>query len=90
MEQGTEFTVEPFRSRKHDFRSDKGQRHVYPKVRQKWNPRICQRRSKTNLTKYEGSDQIETMPRRFKGTPSMRAYWRAQKRKHRAKKKGKK
>jgi hypothetical protein len=36
MEQGKDFTFEPFRPRDHGPRSDKGKSHNYPKVRRKW------------------------------------------------------
>jgi hypothetical protein len=36
MEQGLDFTVEPFKTRKQGPRSDKGKRHIYPKTRKKW------------------------------------------------------
>ena len=36
MEQGIDFTIEPFKPRLHGPRSDKGKSHNYPKVRRKW------------------------------------------------------
>jgi hypothetical protein len=36
MEQGIDFTIEPFKPRKHGPRSDKGEVHSYPKTRKKW------------------------------------------------------
>lgn len=92
------FSIEPFKSRKHDFRADKGKTHNYPKTRKRWNPkRICQRKtrkSKTNLSKYDTealsiNGATMSRKRKFKGTPSMREYWREQKRKQREKDKKK-
>lgn len=88
MEQTKDLTVEPFKARKHDFRSDKGQHHRYPKTRKRWNPRICLRHSKTNLnlTDSNAQDAIMEPKHKFKGAPSMREYWRKKKAEERAKK----
>jgi hypothetical protein len=43
MELNREFTIESFKQRKHEHRSDKGKHHNYPKNRGKWTPRICLR-----------------------------------------------
>ena len=32
-----DFIIEPFRQRKHEFRADKGKKHVYPDQRKRWN-----------------------------------------------------
>ena len=36
MEQGIDFTIEPFKPHKHGPRSDKGKMHNYPKSRKNW------------------------------------------------------
>jgi hypothetical protein len=32
-----DFTIESFQQRKHEFRTDKGKKHIYPKQRKRWN-----------------------------------------------------
>jgi hypothetical protein len=72
MEQRRDFINEPFKSRKHDFRSDKGKKHSYPETRQKWNPsRICQRQSKTNLDINESKAHDNIMSRKFVGARAL-------------------
>jgi hypothetical protein len=36
MEQGIDFTIESFKSRKRGPRSDRGKTHNYPKIRRTW------------------------------------------------------
>jgi len=52
----------------------KGKNICYPADRKKLDAPICQRSSKTNLGKCETSDSSKPMAKKFKGTPSMRAY----------------
>ena len=47
----TDFIIESFKSRKHDFRTDKGKKPNYPKFRRCWNS-SSHRQNKPNLSKY--------------------------------------
>jgi hypothetical protein len=82
-----EFIIEPFKSRKHQFRTDKGKKHSYPKQRKRWNL-ICSGQSPTNLILNQTSEHYRSMDnaKTFKHPADVREFWKITKRKQRAKK----
>jgi hypothetical protein len=86
VEQVKDLIIEPFKSRKREFRSDKGKKHSYPKQRK--SPLNSSKTVKdTNLALNVEKSRVLVMSRKYKGSPSMREYWREQKRRQRAKEK---
>lgn len=87
MEVNRDFVIEPFKSRKRDFRTDKGKKHSYPKQRRRWNL-ICLGQKNTNLSLNQTNNHIVSMDNRkvFKYPPEVREFWKTTKRKQRAKK----
>jgi hypothetical protein len=80
-----QFVIESFKSRKHDYRSDKGKKHSYPKIRVRWNY-FRQGQDKPNLTRYVGTADNVVMDQKkeFKNPPEVREYWRTKKQNQRA------
>jgi len=86
LEGDRDFTVEPFRQRKHEFRADKGKKHIYPKQRRRWNL-IRHGRINPNLSLNQTNEQYTVMEgnKSFKNPPEIREYWRIKKREERTK-----
>lgn len=71
-------SVDGFKPHVRRSRSDKGKRHSYPSIRKRWN---CQGKS-LNLNLNGGNAKetsVKHMGKKFKGSPSMREYWRKMK-----------
>jgi hypothetical protein len=77
LEIGREFVIEPFRSHKREFRADKGKKHHYPMKRRSPILNSSLKFRETNLSLNANHGKVTIM--KFKGTPSMREYWRDQK-----------
>jgi hypothetical protein len=77
------FSVGPFKSRKHDFRADKGKKHHYPEQRKQWN--FSHGQTEANLSKYDSGANCSVMDtaKQFKNPPEIREYWRVHKAKER-------
>jgi hypothetical protein len=86
--ESSEFSIEPFRSRKHEFRTDKGKKHCYPEQRISWIFR-SHGQTESNLMLNQTSEHYTVMDKekKFKNPPNMREYWRVHKREQRAQKK---
>ena len=86
-----DFIIEPFRQRKHEFRADKGKKHIYPKQRRRWNL-IRHGRKNPNLSLNQTNEQYPVMDgnKSFKNPPEIREYWRIKKREERTKAKQRK
>ena len=86
MEVKSDFSIEPFRRRKRDFRADKGRKHYYPKQRRRWNL-IRHGRINPNLSLNQTTEQYSVMDsaKSFKNPPEIREYWRIKKREERTK-----
>jgi hypothetical protein len=80
-----DFIIEPFRQRKHEFRANKGKKHVYPDQRKRWNL-VCHGQPNANLsfnpTSADGT-VMDTL-KAFKHSAEVREYWRFEKRRQRA------
>ena len=89
MEANQDFIIEPFRQRKHEFRTDKGKKHIYPKQRRRWNlirhGRINQNLSLNQTIKLS---KVMDTSKSFKHSAEIREYWRLVKRKQRARPRG--
>jgi hypothetical protein len=85
-----EVSVSCFKPRVRGPRSDKGKKHSYPEQRKKPLNSPSKTVKDTNLSLNAKQGRVLVMSRKYKGTPSMREYWREQKRKQRAKEKEKK
>ena len=91
MGDNQDFIIEPFRQRKHEFRADKGKKHVYPDQRKRWNL-IRHGQINLNLSLNQTTEQYSVMDdnKSFKNPPEIREYWRIKKREERTKAKQKK
>lgn len=84
------FVIEPFKSRKRAFRSDKGKSHNYPKRRKNWNL-FCHGHSEANLALNRTikhslvMDTVLETKKSFKNCVEIRNYWKERKRHQRAK-----
>jgi hypothetical protein len=85
------FIIEPFRQRKHEFRADKGKKHICPDQRKRWNL-ISHGQINLNLSLNQTTEQYSVMDdnKSFKNPPEIREYWRIKKREERTKAKQKK
>jgi hypothetical protein len=86
-----DFIIEPFRQRKHEFRADKGKKHIYPKQRKQWNL-IRHGQINLNLSLNQTTEQYSVIDdnNSFKNPPEIREYWRIKKREEPTKAKQKK
>ena len=84
-----DFIIEPFRQRKHEFRADKGKKHLYPNQRKRWNL-ISHGQINLNLSLNQTIKPYKVMDtsKSFKHSAEIREYWRLVKRKQRARPRG--